>query len=102
LSLVGYTFLIIIPLILAVAYLTYAERKVIAAMQLRVGPNVVGWFGLLQPFADGLKLLHKETIIPTRSNPLVFLVAPFSHLLSAFRLGPSFLLGLRGQLAILM
>ena len=63
LSLVGYTFLIIIPLILAVAYLTYAERKVIAAMQLRVGPNVVGWFGLLQPFADGLKLLHKELLI---------------------------------------
>ena len=91
LSLVGYTFLIIIPLILAVAYLTYAERKVIAAMQLRVGPNVVGWFGLLQPFADGLKLLHKETIIPTRSNPLVFLVAPvltFGLSLSAWAVIP--------------
>ncbi len=76
LSLVGYAFLIIIPLLLAVAYLTYVERKVIAAMQLRVGPNVVGWFGLLQPFADGLKLLHKETIIPTRSNPFIFIIAP--------------------------
>lgn len=76
LPLIVYGLLIIVPLLLAVAYLTYVERKIIAAMQLRVGPNVVGWFGLLQPFADGLKLLHKETIIPTRSNPLIFLVAP--------------------------
>ena len=45
-------------------YLTYAERKVLAAMQLRKGPNVVGWFGLLQPFADALKMMMKETIIP--------------------------------------
>ena len=68
--------LVLVPLLLAIAYLTYAERKVIAAMQLRIGPNVVGWFGLLQPFADGLKVLHKETIIPTRANPLLFLTAP--------------------------
>jgi NADH-quinone oxidoreductase subunit H len=60
----------------AVAYLTYAERKVIAAMQLRRGPNVVGPFGLGQPIADGLKLLFKETIIPTGANPVIFLVAP--------------------------
>lgn len=89
--LVGYTLLIIVPLILAIAYLTYAERKVIAAMQLRIGPNVVGWFGLMQPFADGLKLLHKETIIPTRANPLLFLIAPlitFGLSLSAWAVIP--------------
>ena len=53
------------PLLIGVAYLTYAERKVLAAMQLRKGPNVVGPFGLLQPFADALKMLMKETIIPS-------------------------------------
>ncbi len=87
----GYSLLILIPLLLAIAYLTYAERKVIAAMQLRIGPNVVGWLGLLQPFADGLKLLHKETIIPTRSNPLLFLMAPlltFGLSLSAWAVIP--------------
>ncbi len=67
---------IIVPLLVAVAYLTYAERKVIAAMQLRKGPNVVGPFGLLQPIADGLKLLVKETILPSRANKVVFLLAP--------------------------
>ncbi|MDR3518257.1 MAG: NADH-quinone oxidoreductase subunit NuoH [Azospirillaceae bacterium] len=67
---------IIIPLLVAVAYLTYAERKVMAAMQLRQGPNIVGPFGLLQPMADGLKLLTKETIIPAGSNRALFLAAP--------------------------
>jgi NADH-quinone oxidoreductase subunit H len=67
---------IIVPLLIAVAYLTYAERKVLAAMQLRRGPNVVGTFGLLQPFADGLKLLFKETIIPSGANRVVFIAAP--------------------------
>ncbi|MHA1152113.1 MAG: complex I subunit 1/NuoH family protein, partial [Alphaproteobacteria bacterium] len=68
--------LIIVPLLLAVAYLTYAERKVIGAMQLRKGPNVVGYFGLLQPMADGIKLLFKETIVPAGANRVVFIMAP--------------------------
>jgi NADH-quinone oxidoreductase subunit H len=67
---------ILVPLLLAVAYLTYAERKVIASMQLRRGPNVVGPFGLLQPIADGLKLLFKETILPAGANRVVFVLAP--------------------------
>lgn len=67
---------IVVPLLLAVAYLTYAERKVIAAMHLRKGPNVVGPFGLLQPLADGLKLFLKETILPSRANRVVFLLGP--------------------------
>jgi NADH-quinone oxidoreductase subunit H len=74
--LVGEILAIIVPLLLAVAYLTYAERKVLAAAQLRRGPNVVGPFGLFQPLADGLKLLMKETVIPTGANRGVFLAAP--------------------------
>src|SRR5579883_2539296 len=67
---------IIVPLLLAIAYLTYAERKVLAAAQLRKGPNVVGPFGLLQPIADGVKLLMKETVIPSGANRVVFIAAP--------------------------
>ena len=73
---VAYIIAILIPLLLSVAYLTYAERKVIAAMQMRKGPNVVGPFGLLQPIADAVKLLFKETILPAGANKLVFIMAP--------------------------
>jgi NADH-quinone oxidoreductase subunit H len=71
-----YIMCIVVPLILSVAYLTYVERKVIGAMQLRKGPNVVGPFGLLQPFADAFKLLFKEPIIPSGSSKFLFLLAP--------------------------
>lgn len=67
---------IIVPVLLMMAYLTYAERKVLAAMQLRKGPNVVGPFGLLQPFADALKMLTKETVIPSGANRFLFFLAP--------------------------
>jgi len=67
---------IVVPLLVAIAYLTYAERKVLAAMQLRQGPNIVGPFGLLQPMADGLKLFGKETVIPAGANRFVFVFAP--------------------------
>ncbi len=69
-------FLLVIPLIISTAFLTYFERKVIASIQLRKGPNVVGPFGLLQPFADGLKLMFKEPLIPSESNKILFLLAP--------------------------
>ncbi len=73
---VGQILLIIVPLLGAVAWLTYAERKVIAAIHLRRGPNVVGPFGLLQPIADGLKLLTKEPVVPLRASAGVFVLAP--------------------------
>lgn len=74
--LIGWILLIVIPLLIGVAYLTYAERKVLALAQLRQGPNMVGPFGLLQPFADGLKLIAKETIIPSGANRALFIAAP--------------------------
>ena len=67
---------IVVPLLLCVAYLVYFERKVIAAIHLRRGPNVVGPYGLLQPVADGMKLFFKETVIPTGANRGVFIIAP--------------------------
>ncbi|MBS7812782.1 NADH-quinone oxidoreductase subunit NuoH [Roseococcus pinisoli] len=73
---VAKTLALLVPVLIFVAYLTWAERKVLAAMQLRRGPNVVGPMGLLQPFADALKMLMKETIIPSGSSRLLFLGAP--------------------------
>ena len=68
--------LIVVPLLLFIAYLTYFERKVIGAIQLRKGPNVIGPFGLFQPIADGIKLLTKETIFPENANKFIFIFSP--------------------------
>lgn len=67
---------IVIPLLISVAYFTLVERKVMGSIQRRRGPNVIGYLGLLQPLADGLKLFVKETILPTAINTTIFLVAP--------------------------
>ena len=67
---------IVLPVLISVAYLTLAERKIMGGMQQRIGPNVVGFHGLLQPLADGLKLLLKESVIPTNSNTFSFIFAP--------------------------
>jgi NADH-quinone oxidoreductase subunit H len=67
---------IVLPVLISVAYLTLAERKIMGGMQQRLGPNVVGFFGLLQPLADGLKLLLKESVLPTNSNTFSFIFAP--------------------------
>lgn len=76
LFIIGRILLITIPLLLSVAYLTYAERRVIGLMQMRRGPNVVGYFGLLQPIADAIKLIFKEIIIPDAASKSVFIIAP--------------------------
>ena len=75
-TIVFYILVIAVPLMIAMAYVTYAERKVIGAMQLRQGPMTVGPFGLLQPLADGVKLFLKETVIPSGANKFVFIMAP--------------------------
>ena len=77
------TLALLVPLLIGVAYLTLAERKVMAAMQMRKGPNVVGPFGLLQPFADALKMLLKETIIPSGANRGLFIFGPMLTLILA-------------------
>lgn len=76
--------LTIVPVLIAVAYFTLFERKVIAAMQRRRGPNVVGFFGLLQPLADGLKLLLKETVLPSSANLATFVAAPIITFMLSF------------------
>lgn len=68
--------IIIVPVLLAVAYFTLAERKILAAIQRRKGPNVIGVFGLLQPMSDGVKLFIKEVIVPSSSNKLIFIFSP--------------------------
>ena len=87
----GKILLVVVPLLLGVAYLTYAERKIMAFMQLRVGPQLCGPFGLLQPIADAVKLMHKEVIIPSSAHGFLFLLAPvltFALSLSAWAVIP--------------
>ncbi len=72
--------LVLLPLIIAVAYFTYAERKIIGYIQNRLGPNRVGWYGLLQPFADTFKMLLKEIVVPSNANPFLFYLAPLLSL----------------------
>jgi NADH-quinone oxidoreductase subunit H len=73
--------IIVVPVLISVAYLTLAERKIMGSMQQRKGPNVIGFLGLLQPLADGLKLLLKETVIPTNANTFGFIFAPILTLM---------------------
>src|SRR5438477_4928271 len=72
---------VLLPILLSVAFMTIIERKQLAAHQRRVGPNTVGYYGLLQPFSDALKLILKETIIPSQSNKILFYLAPVSTLI---------------------
>ena len=77
---------IVLPVLISVAYLTLAERKIMGGMQQRVGPNVVGFLGLLQPLADGLKLLLKESVIPTNSNTFGFRISKYLSKLCNFNI----------------
>ena len=84
--------IVVVPLLISVAYFTLAERKILGAIQRRRGPNVVGVFGLLQPLSDGFKLLVKETVLPSSSNKLIFVLSPII----------TFLISLLGWLLFLM
>lgn len=72
---------VLLPVLLAVAFMTIIERKQLAAHQRRCGPNVVGYYGTLQPFSDALKLILKETVIPSQSNKTLFYLAPVATLI---------------------
>ena len=72
---------VLLPMLLSVAFMTIIERKQLAAHQRRVGPNYVGYFGVLQPFSDALKLIVKETIVPSQSNKILFYLSPVSTLI---------------------
>jgi len=72
--------MILIPVLLSVAFMTIIERKQLGAFQRRIGPNTVGWYGILQPFADALKLVLKETVVPSQANKVLFYLAPVSTL----------------------
>lgn len=78
------TIITLVPILISLAFYTLAERKIMASIQLRVGPNINGWLGLLQPILDGVKLVLKEPLFPARSNKVLFVSAP------ALALGISF------------
>ena len=71
---------VLLPMLFAVAFMTIIERKQLAAHQRRCGPNTVGWYGILQPFSDALKLILKETVVPSQANKVLFYLAPVSTL----------------------
>ena len=73
--------IVLVPILLSVAFITIIERKVMGSMQRRVGPNTVGVFGVLQPFADALKLILKEVVVPQHANTFLFYLAPFISLI---------------------
>jgi len=73
--------LVLLPILLSVAFMTIIERKQLAAHQRRVGPNTTGYYGILQPFSDALKLIVKETVIPSQSNKILFYLSPIFTLI---------------------
>ncbi|OLL21607.1 NADH dehydrogenase subunit 1, partial (mitochondrion) [Neolecta irregularis DAH-3] len=82
-NLIAIVLLILLPMLISVAYITIAERKIMGSMQRRLGPNAVGLWGLLQPFSDALKLIFKETIIPSHANKVLFFLGPLITLIFA-------------------